>query len=689
MLRVRGMSHVENQMADTGNPSRAPLMQNLEEAVAEAAASVLGSTGGAAQDLVSVQRPPRPEMGDAAVGAFRLAAALKQKPPEAAEGLSKALRSTIESRVAEGLLPEIERLVVAGPYVNVFFRPASLIEFVCQDLAAGAPPYGGSLSPTGRRIMVEYSAPNTNKPLHLGHVRNNLLGLSVCNILAAAGNEVIPVNLVNDRGIHIAKSMVAYRRWGGGRTPESEGSKGDHFVGEFYVRFDQEMKKQREAVAAARGIDLSALEERQLHELDEETELMKEAREVLRRWEQGDAEVRALWEQMNSWVYAGFDETYRRLGCRFRKWYLESETYRLGKQVVEEGLSKGVFERHEDGSVWADLEDEGLGKKILLRSDGTSVYITQDLGTALLKFRDFEIDRSIYVVGSEQNLHFKILFALLRRLGYERLADGCYHLSYALVTLPRGMGRLKSREGRKVDADDLLDELAALARKKVEEGGYAERAGVDVDALAEAIGQGALKMMLLQVGAEKTLQFDPEATIDFEGDTGPAVQYSHARIASIVRKALERGLLEESDLITFDPEDPFAGLGTGSPVRAPDHAPWRKHLPEVKPDAPARAWGLRGKMSSRLGEPAERALALEIAWFPQVLRTAAEQLNPAPVANYLLGLTKAFARFYHEHPVLQASDEETRRARLALCLATAGTLRRGLALLGIEAPAAM
>jgi arginyl-tRNA synthetase len=532
--------------------------------------------------------------------------------------------------------------------------------------------------------MVEYSAPNTNKPLHLGHVRNNLLGMSLCRILAASGEEVIPVNLVNDRGVHIAKSMVAYQRWGEGRTPESAGRKGDHFVGDYYVRFNRALREETEGLARDEGIDLAALDDDARHALEDRTSLMAAARESLRRWEEGDPETRALWRKMNRWVYAGFDETYARLGCAFRKWFFESETYRRGKALVEDGVARGLFERRADGSVWARLEDEGLKEKLLLRSDGTSVYITQDLGTALLKFEEFHMDRSVYVVGSEQDLHFRILFALLRRLGVP-WAEGCRHLSYGLVTLPHGMGKLKSREGKAVDADDLLDELAALARRKAQEGGYVTEADVDLAALADAIGQGALKLYLLQVGAEKNIVFDPDATLDFEGDTGPAVQYSHARICSIARKALAEGRIAPEDLRAVEVPDPFAGLGTGSPVQAPRTAAVGRgsRIREAAGLQPGRA------DARLLVGPEEHALALELARFPTVLRQAAEAYSPSPLAGYLLELTKAYARFYHACPVLRATSDDLMRARLHLCLAVAATLRRGLDLLGIHAPEAM
>jgi len=647
-------------------------------------------------DALAVVRPPKPEMGDLAMACFPLAKALRQAPPAIAAELAGPAEQRLREAVGEGLLPEIEAVAAVGPYVNLRFRGADLADFICARIAAATAPYGAPLPATGTTTMVEYSAPNTNKPLHLGHVRNNLLGASLCRILAAVGEAVIPVNLVNDRGIHIAKSMVAYRRWGQGRTPEAEGIKGDHFVGEYYVRYSRELTAERDALARKRGLDPAVLDKNAAREIEDATALAEETRALLRGWEEGDEEVRALWRTMNGWVYAGFDETYRRLGCDFRKWYFESDTYELGKELVQRGLREGIFVRREDGSVWAPLEAEGLKDKILLRADGTSVYITQDLGTAKLKFDDFHMDRSIYVVGSEQILHFQLLFALLKKLGFPWAAE-CHHLSYGLITLPRGLGKLKSRVGRKVDADDLLDELAATAREKAVEGGYVSDTEIDLDALADAIGQGALKMYLLQVGAEKNITFDPDATLDFEGDTGPAVQYSHARICSIVRKALAEGKIATDDLVQADLPDPFAEYGTGAPVRArePNATPRGpqslRRAAAADYDAVARAVGLRpGSVEAGLlTAPEEKRLALELGFFESSLGTAAAQLSPSPLAGYLLELTKSFARFYHACPVLKAETPALCRARLHLSLTVAATLRRGLGLLGIHAPDAM
>ena len=630
---------------------------------------------GDAAQAPGVIRPPKPEMGDLAFPCFPLAKVLHKAPPQIAIELIPVAQARLTEAAAAGEIPALATVEAIGPYLNLRFEAGSLATFVTARIAACAPPYGAPLPASGQSTMVEYSAPNTNKPLHLGHMRNNLLGLSLCNLLEAAGEEVIPVNLINDRGVHIAQSMLGYRKWGAGQTPEKTGQKGDHFVGEFYVRFS----------TAARAED------------GESAPLMEAAHECLRQWEAGDPETRTLWGQMNAWVYAGFDETYGRIGCAFKKWYRESETYKLGKEIVADGLARGLFVQQEDGSIWAPLEEDGLQDKILQRSDGTSVYITQDLGTARHKFDDFNMDRSIYVVGSEQLLHFKMLFTILKKLGYA-WAEHCHHLSYGLVTLPRGMGKLKSREGRTVDADELLDALAAIAKAKATAGGYVSDADVDIDALADAIGQGALKMYLLQVSAEKNIVFDPDTTLDFEGDTGPAVQYSHARIRSITRKALAEGKITEDDLVLADIPWPFADLGTGAPVEAPAEAPWRTvpmsawtRATDAEAPPASRAVGLRSERidPALLINEAEQRLSLELAFFPHALGMAAAQLSPSPVAGYLLDLTKAYARFYHNCPVLRAESEALMRARLHLSLAVATTLKRGLALLGIRAPDAM
>ena len=482
--------------------------------------------------------------------------------------------------------------------------------------------------PAGKKVMVEYSSPNTNKPLHLGHIRNNLLGFSVAEILAAAGYEVIKTNLVNDRGIHICKSMLAWQKFGNGETPQSSGLKGDHLVGKYYVLFDKEYKKQ---------IEVLIVNGEKEDEAKKNAPLIKEAQEMLLKWEAGDLEVIGLWQTMNSWVYAGFAETYKKLGVSFDKLYYESGTYLLGKDIIEEGLEKGVFFKKEDNSVWIDLTDEGLDQKLLLRSDGTSVYMTQDLGTAQLKYDDFHMDKSIYVVGNEQDYHFKVLFTILKKLGKEG-ADGLFHLSYGMVDLPSG--KMKSREGTVVDADDLMDEMEqtakeqALAKGKTDS--FSEQEKLH---LYHIIGMGALKYFLLKVDPKKRLLFDPNESVELEGHTGPFIQYTHARIRSVLKKA-------------SDTE--------------------REKVREYKTLAPV-----------------ERDLIVSLTQFPENIRQAAEAYSPALIANYVYELAKNYNKFYHESPILQAEDEITKQFRLELSAASGKVINRAMKLLGIEVPERM
>ncbi|MBK8229808.1 MAG: arginine--tRNA ligase [Candidatus Eisenbacteria bacterium] len=627
-------------------------------------------------DGIAITRPPKPEMGDWAVPAFPLAKAWRRNPAEVAKQWAESMRADLArpDGVLGALCAGVRDAQAAGPYVNLTIDPATTAGSVLGQVTRRGDRFGWATVPTGETVMVEYSGPNTNKPLHLGHLRNNVLGMSLSNLLEAAGHRVIRVNLVNDRGIHICKSMLAYQRWGEGTTPASSGEKGDHFVGRMYVLFDQKLKEEMAAFAAARDVDPSTWSRAALKELTDKDELkrreaaaeafereflaasplMAEARALLRLWEADDPETRALWSTMNGWVYEGFRATYARLGCRFDKWYYESEVWQLGKSEVERGLETGAFYRNPDGSVWARLESLGMQDRCVLRADGTTVYLTQDIGVAMQKFRDYGMDRSIYVVGSEQDAHFKNLFGVLKLLGHT-FADRCHHASYGLITLPAGMGKLKSREGTKVDSDDLLELIKGDARQKIEEGGYCEDPAA-IDGIAEMIGQGALKLFLLQVSAEKSIQWNPLETIAFNGDTGPAVQYSHARICGILRKGLAAGLITEDDL------ERSATRGFGPFLKSE----------RVDP-------GL-------LVEPLERDLLRALADTEDVVQTAAERYSPAPLAAHLLELTKAFARMYHEHEVLRAASPELARARLQLSLAVAQALRNGLALLTIEAP---
>ena len=480
-------------------------------------------------------------------------------------------------------------------------------------------------------VLIEYSSPNTNKPLHLGHVRNNLLGHSVSQILMACGHPVVQVNLVNDRGIHICKSMVAWLRYGNGETPECAHIKGDHLVGNYYVVFDKHYKEEQ-AELIAKGVS----EE----QAAQQAPIMLEAREMLRRWEAGDPEVRALWEKMNQWVYAGFDETYARLGIHFDKTYYESNTYLLGKSLVQEGLDKGVFQRHEDGSVRVNLTDEGLDEKVLLRKDGTSVYMTQDLGTAQLHYEEFHPGKMIYVVGNEQNYHFDVLKLVLGKKLGKPFGDSIYHLSYGMVELPSG--KMKSREGTVVDADDLMDDMFEEAKQSTESLGKFDFQPDEAAALYEMVGLGALKYFILKVDPAKNMLFNPAESIDFNGNTAPFIQYTHARIRSLLRKAAEQSV----------------------------------NVADALPD------GL-----SPEGE--EKLIVKKLYQYPQVVLAAGENLSPALIANYVYDLAKQFNHFYQETPIMRETDAAKRLLRLQISQWVANTLRNGMKLLGIDVPERM
>ena len=489
-------------------------------------------------------------------------------------------------------------------------------------------------------VMIEYSSPNTNKPLHLGHVRNNLLGWSLAQIMAANGNKVVKTNIVNDRGIHICKSMLAWLKWGNGETPESSGKKGDHLIGDYYVAFDKhyraEVAELKNKFMTDEGLDEEAAE----NKAKEEAPLMKEARQMLVKWEQGDEEVRALWQKMNNWVYAGFDETYKTLGVSFDKIYYESDTYLEGKAKVEEGLEKGLFFRKDDNSVWADLTQEGLDQKLLLRSDGTSVYMTQDIGTADMRFKDFPIDKMIYVVGNEQNYHFQVLSILLDRLGF-KWGKELVHFSYGMVELPNG--KMKSREGTVVDADELIATMIDDARKTSDElGKFKDMSEEEKREIARVVGLGALKYFILKVDARKNMLFNPEESIDFNGNTGPFIQYTYARIRSIMRKA--------------------AAEGMALPAQLPSDAP------------------LNDK---------EIALIQKMNDFGAVIEQAATDYSPSGIANYCYELTKDFNQFYHDYSILNADTQEEKLTRLVLANNVAKIIKNGMLLLGIEVPERM
>ena len=525
--------------------------------------------------------------------------------------------------------PAVARFNTVKGFLNIVVEPTywnKVLEHIADTPDYGVEP----VTDASPLVMVEYSSPNTNKPLHLGHVRNNLLGYSLSRILAACGNKVVKTNIVNDRGIHICKSMLAWQKWGDGATPESTGKKGDHLIGDFYVLFDKHYRAELKEIAERDGVSAEEAEKR--------SELMAEARDMLRRWEAGDPEVRALWERMNSWVYAGFDETYKRLGVDFDKIYYESQTYLEGKEKVLEGLEKGLMYRKEDGSVWADLTAEGLDHKLLLRADGTSVYMTQDIGTAKLRFRDFPIDRMIYVVGNEQNYHFQVLSLLLDRLGFKWGKD-LVHFSYGMVELPEG--KMKSREGTVVDADDLMEEMVSGAREVSREmdklQGLSDQ---EVAEIAETVGMGALKYFLLKVDPRKNMLFNPKESIDFNGNTGPFIQYTYARIRSVLRKAAEKG---------------FA-IGDYSKVTPNDK---------------------------------EIALIQALADFPATVREAGRSFSPALIANYAYDLVKQYNQFYHDYTILGEEDEATRSLRLALCDQTSRVVKTAMGLLGINVPERM
>lgn len=524
--------------------------------------------------------------------------------------------------------PAVDRFNAVKGFLNIVIEPTywnSVLEHIASDDNFGFK----EATADSPLVMVEYSSPNTNKPLHLGHVRNNLLGYSLARILQACGNKVVKTNIVNDRGIHICKSMLAWQKWGDGATPESTGKKGDHLIGDFYVLFDKHFRE-----------EVKALMEKGMTE-DEakaESKLMAEAREMLRKWEQKDPEIRSLWEMMNKWVYDGFDITYKRMGVDFDKIYYESDTYLEGKEKVLEGLEKGIMYRKEDGSVWADLTDAGLDNKLLLRSDGTSVYMTQDIGTAKLRFRDFPIDKMIYVVGNEQNYHFQVLSLLLDRLGFKWGKD-LVHFSYGMVELPQG--KMKSREGTVVDADDLMEEMVANAREVSAQLGKTDGlTPAEIDEISETVGLGALKYFLLKVDPRKNMMFNPAESIDFNGNTGPFIQYTYARIRSVLRKAAELGY-EIGDYAAVTPNDK------------------------------------------------EIALIQTLSDFPPTVEEAGRSYSPALIANYAYELVKQYNQFYHDYSILKEENPAVRSLRLALCKSVARTVKQAMGLLGINVPERM
>ena len=591
-------------------------MINIEEFISSVVKRTTEELYGTS-DNIQIQKTRKEFEGDYTVVVFPLLRASKKSPEATATELGEKIVATTPEIKSFNVIKGFLNLVVDSSFWSARF--AEIAEAKDWGMAA----------PSGRTIMIEYSSPNTNKPLHLGHIRNNLLGYSVATILKANGHNVIKVNLVNDRGIHICKSMLAWQLYGGGETPESSGMKGDHLVGKYYVEFDKHYKAEVKALVAEGMAE---------DEAKKKAPIMLAAQEMLRKWEAKDEEVYSLWQTMNGWVYEGFDVTYKAMGVDFDKVYYESETYLLGKSLVEEGLKKGVFFRKEDNSVWIDLEADGLDQKLLLRGDGTSVYMTQDLGTALSRFEENSLDDMIYVVGNEQNYHFQVLKLVLKKLGYE-WSDNIFHLSYGMVELPEG--KMKSREGTVVDADDLIADMIGTAREMSEELGKLDGVSEEEAAsICEMVGLGALKYFILKVDPKKTMLFDPRESIDFNGNTGPFIQYTHARIRSILRKAEE------------------AGISTEGYTNA-------ELLPE------------------------EVELIKALSEFPAVVRTAGEQFAPSVIAAYAYDLAKQFNGYYHDHSILKEENTTTRALRLMLASTVASVIRRAMSLLGISVPERM
>ncbi len=570
--------------------------------------------------MVQIQKTRIEFEGDYTVVVFPFLRTSKKGPEQTAEDIGEFLVKNVTEIISFNVIKGFLNLIISNEYWLSFFEE--------NRLKSG---FGKNDTDTQDPVVVEYSAPNTNKPLHLGHVRNNLLGWSVSEILKASGRKVAKVNLVNDRGIHISKSMLAWQKWSGGKTPESESMKGDKLVGEYYVKFDKAYKGE-----IAKLIESGVPK----NEAPQKAALIVEAQEMLKKWEAHDASTRSLWEKMNGWVYDGFEVTYNRMGIDFDKVYHESDTYLFGKELVKEGLENGTLFKKEDGSVWCDLSAEGLDEKLLLRADGTSVYMTQDIGTAQLRYDDYHPSELIYVVGNEQNYHFDVLKIVLEKLG-KSWAENIKHLNYGMVELPHG--KMKSREGTVVDADDLMDEMVNTARQTTEElGKFDDFTAEESAKLYEMLGLGALKYFILKVDPKKTMLFNPEESLDFNGNTGPFIQYTHARIRSVLRKASEKGIASSEVLI----------------------------------------------ISEKLKEKEKNLIKL-LHDYPQLIKQAAKDLSPAQVANYVYDLAKEFNQFYHEHQILKEADETVRDFRLNLSAFVGSTIKSATGLLGIEVPEKM
>ena len=604
----------------------------IEDQITAAALAAVKELYGAEipAQMIQLQKTKANFEGNLTLVTFPLLKTSRKSPEATAQEVGEYLKANCK---------EIADFNVVKGFLNLVIAPAAWIGLL-NDIHANEKFGEQQVTADSPLAMVEYSSPNTNKPLHLGHVRNNLLGWSLSKIMEANGYKVVKTNIVNDRGIHICKSMLAWQKWGNGITPEQAGKKGDHLIGDFYVAFDKHYREELAALTAqfkGEGLDDEAAKAK----AEQESTLMKEARAMLVKWEANDPEVRALWEKMNNWVYAGFDETYKALGVSFDKIYYESKTYLEGKKKVEEGLAKGLFVRKDDNSVWADLTNEGLDQKILLRSDGTSVYMTQDIGTAEMRFKDYPIDKMIYVVGNEQNYHFQVLSILLDRLGFKWGKD-LVHFSYGMVELPNG--KMKSREGTVVDADDLIASMIQTARalsedkvNKLEDITEAEK-----NEIARIVGLGALKYFILKVDARKNMLFNPEESIDFNGNTGPFIQYTYARIRSILRKA--------------------AAQGIAIPTAVADNAPTNEK---------------------------EIALIQKMNDFGAAVAQAGVDYSPSGIANYCYELTKEFNQFYHDYSILNADTEDEKTTRLVLAQNVAKVIKNGMELLGIEVPERM
>ena len=593
--------------------------EKLTSSIAEAIQSLYGEAAPA--NLIQLQKTKKEFEGHLTLVVFPFLKLSKKKPEQTAQEIGEYLVTN---------QPAVASFNVIKGFLNLTIASSEWIEMLADINRQSQ--YGfRKATEQSPLVMIEYSSPNTNKPLHLGHVRNNLLGASLANIMQANGNKVVKTNIVNDRGIHICKSMLAWLKWGNGETPETAGKKGDHLIGDYYVAFDKHYKAEVEEMMK-QGMSKE--------EAEANSPLIKEAHEMLVKWEAGDPEVRALWEKMNSWVYAGFDETYRRMGVSFDKISYESNTYIDGKKRVLEGLDKGLFYRKEDGSVWADLTAEGLDHKLLLRSDGTSVYMTQDIGTAQQRFNDYPIDQMIYVVGNEQNYHFQVLSILLDKLGFKWGKD-LIHFSYGMVELPNG--KMKSREGTVVDADDLMDEMVATAQQtSLELGKLDGLTKKEAAEIARIVGMGALKYFILKVDARKNMTFNPEESIDFNGNTGPFIQYTYARIQSVLRKAAEAGIIIPTEL---------------------NH-------------------------DIQLNEK-EESLIQHLAEFPVTIAEAAKDYSPSEIANYAYDLVKEFNQFYHDFSILREENEQVKLFRLALSANVAKVIKLAMSLLGIEVPERM